>query len=857
MENRHRSARRPRRVRTHVPDHNGHYAGHDDSGGTEPGTILRELPVLPVRNTVLLPNMIVPLFVDREPAIQAIEAAMAADRCLLIVSQRAEQTEDPTYQDVYSVGTECAVNRVLRMPDGTSSVLVQGCRRVRIDTWLQHAPYGRVLGAIHEDPTGRDDQQEALARTILTYFESCTKLSQRLTEDAYVQALNIDQPGALADFVVAQLEPTLALRQDLLETFEPLARLRKACQLLQRELNVLELEHKIHDEVQQEADRGQREYFLREQLKAIQRELGEHDPSVRESGELRERILAAGMPDETRNRALKELERLEAMPSMAPEFSVLHNYIDWLVSVPWRERTHDNLNLRHIAQVLDEHHFGLEKVKERIVEFMAVRKLAPEGRAPILCLAGPPGVGKTSLGRSIAEALGRKYARVSLGGVRDEAEIRGHRRTYVGALPGRVIQAMKSVGTVNPVLVLDEIDKLASDYRGDPAAALLEVLDPEQNGTFSDHYLEVQYDLSQVLFILTANVLHTIPEPLRDRMEIIEIAGYTEEEKAHIAGRFLVPRQMRDTGLSPARIELDEDALRRIIREYTFEAGVRGLDRELGAIMRRVARRVAEGRRHKAVVSAARVPAYLGPQKHFPTEAERQDEVGVATGLAWTAAGGDLTSVEVVVVPGHGGIILTGQLGDVMKESAQAALTFTRARSSVLGLPELFHETRDVHVHLPAGSIPKDGPSAGVTMAVAMVSALTERPVRRDIAMTGEITLRGRVLPVGGIKEKVLAAYRAGITTIILPSRNQRDLQDISESIRDRLAFIPVDTMDQVLDVVFRAEQQRPTVERSAFITSPLGGKTPHPRMPMPAPLPASDRVARPRTRRAVVVARE
>ena len=861
MENRHRPARRPRRARTRVPDHSGQYAGHDDGDGTTPGAIIRELPVLPVRNTVLLPNMIVPLFVDREPAIQAIEAAVAADRCLLIVSQRSEQTEDPTYQDVYGVGTECAVNRVLRMPDGTSSVLVQGCRRVRIDAWLQHAPYGRVRGAAFEDATGQDDQLEALARTVLTYFEACSKLSERLTEDAYVQALNIEQPGALADFVVAQLEPTLTLRQDILETFDPLERLRKACQLLQRELNVLELEHKIHDEVQQEADRGQREYFLREQLKAIQRELGEHDPNANDNVELRERILAAGMPADVEARALKELDRLDGMPAMAPEYSVLRSYIDWLVAMPWHERTHDNLELHHIARVLDDHHFGLDKVKERIVEFMAVRKLAPEGRAPILCLAGPPGVGKTSLGRSIAEALGRRYARVALGGVRDEAEIRGHRRTYVGALPGRILQAMKTVGTVNPVIVLDEIDKLASDYRGDPSAALLEVLDPEQNNTFSDHYLELPYDLSRVLFILTANVLHTIPAPLRDRMEIIEIAGYTEEEKAHIAERFLVPRQMRDAGLSPARVEIDDEALRRIIREYTYEAGVRGLDREIAAIMRRVARRVAEGRRHKAMVSAARVPAYLGPQKHFPTEAEQDDEIGVATGLAWTAAGGDLTSVEVMAVAGHGGIILTGQLGDVMKESAQAALTFTRARSSVLGLPELFHETRDVHVHLPAGSIPKDGPSAGVTMAVAMISALTERPVRRDVAMTGEITLRGRVLPVGGIKEKVLAAYRAGITTIILPHRNLRDLDDVPASIRDQLTFVPVDTMDQVLEIAFRTPQQsRHHVSASEPPATPSGaltGKTPHPRMPVPAPLPAADRVARPRTRRAVVVARE
>ena len=544
MENRHRPVRRARRVRATLSNDPAREPGYEPTSGTDAAeAIARDLPVLPVRNTVLLPNMVVPLFIDREPALQAIEAAMASERTILIVSQRSEQTEDPTYQDVYSVGTECAINRVLRMPDGTNSVLVQGARRMRIDAWLQHSPYGRVQGTAFPEPDDLNDQLVALARAALASFETCTKLSPRLTEDAYIQALNIERPGALADFIVAQLEPPISVRQDLLETFDPLARLRKACKLLQRELNVLELEHKIHDEVQQEADRGQREYFLREQLKAIQRELGEHDPTLREAIELRTRIQQAGMPGEIQARALKELERLEAMPSMAPEYSVLRNYIDWLVALPWCNETRDSLDLRHVAAVLDANHFGLEKVKDRILEFIAVRKLAPEGRAPILCLAGPPGVGKTSLGRSIAEALGRKFARISLGGVRDEAEIRGHRRTYVGALPGRILQTMKSVGTMNPVIVLDEIDKLASDYRGDPAAALLEVLDPEQNNTFSDHFLEVPYDLSRVFFVLTANVLHTIPAPLRDRMEVIEITGYRRREGEH---RPAIPRAQAD-----------------------------------------------------------------------------------------------------------------------------------------------------------------------------------------------------------------------------------------------------------------------------------------------------------------------
>jgi ATP-dependent Lon protease len=559
------------------------------------------------------------------------------------------------------------------------------------------------------------------------------------------------------------------------------------------------------------------------------------------------------MPAEVEARALKELDRLEAMPSMAPEYSVLRGYVDWLVSLPWQERTHDRLDLRRVADVLDTNHFGLQHVKDRIIEYIAVRKLAPSGRTPILCFAGPPGVGKTSLGRSIADALGRKFVRVSLGGVRDEAEIRGHRRTYVGALPGRIVQTMKTAGTMNPVFVLDEIDKLASDFRGDPAAALLEVLDPEQNHAFSDHYLEVPYDLSQVLFILTANVLAAIPSPLRDRMEVIEISGYTQEEKLHIAQDYLIPRQMRDSGLTPMRIEIECGAVQRVIREYTFEAGVRNLERELGAIMRKVARRVAEGRRNKALVSAVRVPTYLGPQKHWPTEAEDRDEVGVATGLAWTAGGGDLTTVEVMAVPGRGNLALTGQLGEVMKESAQAALTYARARASVLGLPDGFHETQDLHVHFPCGAIPKDGPSAGITMAVAMISALTGRPVRRDVAMTGEITLRGRILPVGGVKEKVLAAYSAGLSTVILPRRNLKDLDEVPAQVLESLRIIPVDLMDDVIAESFATRQQ----------TGPAGGLSPqargtpvaHPSHPLIAPLSASSRVARAPTRRVITVA--
>jgi ATP-dependent Lon protease len=798
--------------------------------------------------------MVIPLFVDREAALRAIEAAMAADQGILLVAQRADDTTDPTYLDIFTVGTECRINRLLRMPDGTVSVMAEGMRRVRIDSWIQQTPFGRIRGVVAEETEARDEKVEALMRTVLGYLERCAKLSQRLADDVYTQASDFDEPGALADFVAAQLEAPVAVRQEFLETFDVLARLRKACRMLQRELSVLELEQKIHAEVQQEADRGQREFFLREQLKVVQRELGEQDPTIREHAELRGKIAASGMPPDVKARAEKEIERLQAMPPLAPEYSVVRSYIDWLVAVPWDQQTRDCLDLTAVARVLDTQHFGLQRIKDCIIEFIAVRKLSPAAHAPILCFLGPPGVGKTSLGHSIADALGRKFARISLGGVRDEAEIRGHRRTYVGALPGRIIQTMKTVGVVNPVVVLDEIDKLASDYRGDPAAALLEVLDPEQNHTFSDHYLEVPYDLSNVLFVLTANVVDTIPAPLRDRMEVIEVSGYTEEEKVAIGRDFIVPKVLRECGLPSSRVDIDDEALCRIVREYTFESGVRGLQREISAVARQIARRVAEGHRARTTVTRARVPMYLGPQKYFPSEAEEQDEIGVATGLAWTAAGGDLTTVEVMVVPGRGGIIMTGQLGEVMRESAQAALTFTRARAHSLGLADSFYEQSDVHVHLPAGGIPKDGPSAGITMAIAMISALSGKPVRRDLAMTGEITLRGRILPVGGIKEKVLAAYRAGMRTVILPRRNMKDLDDVASTVREQIQFVPVEHVDEALALALC------TSAASQGDAGTAGGRVLPPMRSARAPLPVAEvpllgQVALPRVRRAEVVA--
>ena len=567
----------------------------------------------------------------------------------------------------------------------------------------------------------------------------------------------------------------------------------------------MELENQIHNQVQLEVDKNQREYFLREQLKAIQRELGETDPSFRENADLGEKILSSGMPEEVKVKANKELDRLNSTPSMAPEGGVIRTYLDWLVSLPWNNATVEQLDIKEAAIILEEKHYGLEKVKERILEYIAVRKLSENMRSPILCFVGPPGVGKTSLGRSIAEALNRKFVRLSLGGVHDEAEIRGHRRTYVGALPGRIIQTMKTASTTNPLFVLDEIDKIGADFRGDPSAALLEVLDPEQNHAFSDHYLEIPYDLSKVIFLTTANVLHPIPAALRDRLEVIELPGYTEEEKMHIARKFLIPKQMQEHGLKSSRIEIDDEALQHIIRDYTFEAGVRNLERELASVMRKVARKVAEGRRTKTKVTAEKLFDYLGSQKHFYELAEEKDEPGVATGVAWTNAGGDLITVEATLMEGHGNLTLTGQLGDVMKESAQAALSYARSRAGQLGVESSFYEKYDIHLHLPAGSIPKDGPSAGITMATALISALTKRATRRDVAMTGEITLRGRVLPIGGVKEKVLAAHRAGIKTFILPKRNVKDLNDVPREIMKELHFVPVERMDDVIAVALHA----------------------------------------------------
>ncbi|HEY5002802.1 MAG TPA: endopeptidase La [Ktedonobacteraceae bacterium] len=781
-----------------------------------------DLPVLSVRNTVLIPNMVAPLLVARESSIKAVEEAMSKDHTMFVVTQLHEEEENPGPDDLYTVGVEGFIDRVLKLPDGTVSVLVRGQKRMRRLEYTQREPYMRAQAAFVVEEVVSSPALEASRRAVLALFEKCVKLNASLTEETYITAMNIDQPGMLADFIVSSLDIPIPMRQNVLETFHIEQRLQAVSILLSKELDILELENHIHSQVQQEVDKSQREYFLREQLKAIQRELGEGDPTLRENLELREKIRLSGMPEEVKARANKELDRLSMLPAIAPDGGVIRTYLDWLVNLPWNTASLDRLDLKEAAAILDANHYGLGKVKERILEYIAVRKLSNSMRSPILCFVGPPGVGKTSLGRSIAQALNRKFVRLSLGGVHDEAEIRGHRRTYVGALPGRIIQTMKTAGTTNPLFILDEIDKLGSDFRGDPSAALLEVLDPEQNTTFADHYLEVPYNLSQVIFLTTANVLHPIPPALRDRLEIIELPGYTEDEKVHIARQFLIPKQMSEHGLRPSKIEFSDEAVQRIIREYTYEAGVRALEREIASVMRKVARKVVEGRRTKIKVTAEKIPDFLGPQQNYYGTAEENDEAGVATGVAWTSGGGDLITVEAALMDGHGHLTLTGQLGDVMKESAQAAFSYARARTKQFGLDDRFYEKYDIHLHLPAGAIPKDGPSAGITMATAIISALTQRPTYSSVAMTGEITLRGRVLPVGGIKEKVLAAHRAGIKTFILPKRNKKDLEDIPLEIQRELRFVMVERMDDVIQVALHASASS-LEEHEAAPIGPVG----------------------------------
>ncbi|MBI3979618.1 MAG: endopeptidase La [Chloroflexi bacterium] len=779
--------------------------GPSQPGAQDPDRI--ELPLVPLLDTVLFPHMVVPLGVGRERSLRAIEHALAGDQRVLLVAQRAATHDLQAPDELHAVGTIAAVAQLLRMPDGTAQVFVQGLTRARIVTVDQTEPYYRCTAEPIAESSEHSLDGQALMGAVMAAFEEYVKLGKGLPEEIITAARNIDEPGWLADIIAFSPDLTFADRQRLLETFDPVERLRQCAAFLQRQVDLLRIRTQIEKEVQEGVSNQQREYLLREQLKVIQKELGEVNPEANLADEYAGKIAAAELPGEVREKALKEAARLQAMPPGSPEIGIIRGYLDWIVELPWARLTEDRLDLAEAARILDEDHYGLPKVKERLIEYVAVRKLAGERmRTPILCFVGPPGVGKTSLGRSIARALGRQFVRVSLGGIRDEAEIRGHRRTYIGALPGRIIKGMRDAGSRNPVFMLDEIDKVGTDFRGDPAAGLLEVLDPEQNWAFSDHYLEVPFDLSQVIFIATANVLDPVPPALRDRMEVIEIAGYTEDEKLSIARHFLLPKQTVCHGLSQDNLCIGDGALLCLVREYTKEAGVRNLERELASICRKVARRVADNPADLSKIDAADLCALLGPARFSFGLAEERDEVGVATGVAWTQFGGDLLGVEVALVEGKGDLVLTGQLGDVMQESARAAVTYARTRARELNLPASFFETHNIHIHVPAGAIPKDGPSAGITMATALVSALAGRPVRRDVAMTGEITLRGRVLPIGGLKEKVLAAHRGGMTTFAYPKKNEKDLIEIPAQVRDELRLIPVEHMDEVLEVALLGE---------------------------------------------------
>lgn len=761
---------------------------------------LIELPVLALRDAVMYPHMMIPLLVGRNSSLSAVDAAMEGGRRMIALTQREQDVEEPGEQDLYQIGTEIVIGRRLRMPDGTASIWVQGQRRVKVERFIQQYPHLTAQASALEDHWEKTLSTEALMRAVLALFEKVVQLNHSLPEDAYVAAVNAEDPGLLADLVASIIDLEVPRRQELLEELDATRRLEHLSIELATELDVLELESRIQSQVQEGIDKGQREYFLREQIRVMQDELGEGDPYIEEVKDLREQIATLKLPEEIEKRAIRELHRLEGLPSASPETGVIRTYLDWIISLPWTTKTEDSLDIKAAEGILDETHFGLPKAKERILEHMAVRQLAADKmKSPILCFVGPPGTGKTSLGRSIAKALGRNFVRVSLGGIRDEAEIRGHRRTYVGALPGRILETMRRAESRNPVFMLDEIDKVGTDFRGDPSAALLEVLDPEQNYAFSDHYLELPFDLSQVMFITTANILDTIPDALLDRMEVIEFPGYMEEEKIEIAQRFIIPRQLEQNGLENLGFTLA--TLQSLIREYTQEAGVRNLEREIANICRKVARRVAEGKPAPRSIGRQSLTRYLGPPRYSIGEAEHEDEVGVATGLAWTESGGDTLSIEVTVLPGKANLLMTGQLGEVMQESAQAALSYTRSRAEELGLEELDFDKIDIHIHVPEGAVPKDGPSAGITIATALISALTGRPVVHNVAMTGEITLRGRVLPIGGVREKLLAAHRAGLTTMLLPGKNRRDLSEIPLKLRRGLNLVFVDSMDQVLPV--------------------------------------------------------
>ena len=768
-----------------------------------------ELPILPIREAVLYPRMLLPLMVTQERMIKLIDAALLSNKMIGIVAIKHKEVEEVKPEHLFPIGCAAHILKMLKMPDNSLRLLIQGTSRIALGEFTQQEPYFRAKVTPLKDQGGKTTDIDAVMVGVKGIFQKVVELAPNLPAELGIMALNLEEPGALADLIASILNIPLEDKQTLLETLDVQARLGKANFFLTKELSVLELSSKIQSQVREGIDKSQREYFLREQLKAIQKELGEKDERTAEVEELRQRLTQAKLPPEAMKEGERELDRLAKMSPAAAEYTVSRTYLEWLIDLPWAVSTADNLDISQAQKVLDEDHYDLEKVKKRILEYLAVRKLKADMKGPILCFVGPPGTGKTSVGKSIARALGRKFIRMSLGGVRDEAEIRGHRRTYVGALPGRVIQGIRKAGSNNPVFMLDEIDKLGMDFRGDPSAALLEVLDPEQNYAFSDHYIDVAFDLSKVMFITTANILDPIPPALRDRMEVLDLPGYTEEEKLKIAKEFLVPKQLEAHGLTDRHIRFEDGAIRRLTLEYTREAGVRNLEREIANICRAVAKRVAESQEGLAIIRAEDVPAYLGPVKFFSEVAERTSEPGVATGLAWTPTGGDILFVEATRMKGRKLFSLTGQLGEVMKESAQAALSYVRARAKALKIPEDFFDHSDIHIHVPAGAIPKDGPSAGVTMFTALISLLTGRPVRSEVAMTGEITLRGLVLPVGGIKEKVLAANRAGITTVILPKRNEKDLEEVPEEVKKRMKFHFVQRMDEIIDLALQKKTKK------------------------------------------------
>ena len=791
--------------------------------------VYETLPIVPLRDVVVFPHMMMPFVIGRPASTRALEHALGRDKRIFLAAQHDASVDDPAAQDIFTMGCIANIVQSLKLPDGNVKVLVEGVERARVVEWKEDKGFFRVVVKVvprMKEVAG--DVEGAMSR-VVSLFEQYVKLSNNLHYDAMIAAVRVEEPGKLADTISSHLLVSVDEKQNLLEIISPLERLNRIVGILEAEVDKLQVDRRIQSRVKKQMEKAQKEYYLNEKMKAIQKELGRKDEKGNEIEELKKKIEQARMPKEVEEKATQELKRLEAMPPMSAEATVSRNYLDWLIAVPWHKKTKESRDLRRAEEILNEDHYGLEKIKERILEFLAVRALVKKPKATILTFSGPPGVGKTSLAKSIARAMNRKFVRLSLGGVRDEAEIRGHRRTYIGAFPGQIIQMMKKAGTQNPVFLLDEVDKMSMDFRGDPSAALLEVLDPEQNHMFLDHYLDVEYDLSHVMFICTANVLHTVPQALRDRMEVLQLPGYTEQEKTEIAKRFLVKKSVEGSGLTASNISFTDDALQTIIQRYTREAGVRNLEREIASICRKVARRVVvEGPGYAEEVTPDRVTHHLGVPRFRPTVAEEKNEVGIATGLAWTEVRGEILVTEATLMPGKGHLTLTGKLGDVMQESAQAAMSYVRSKAEEFGIPKEFNRRQDVHIHVPEGAIPKDGPSAGITMATALVSALTRVPTRRDVAMTGEITLRGKVLPIGGVKEKLLAAHRAGVKNIVLPRENEKDLADIPKVVLDVLNVYLVDTMDEVLKIALAEPLPPPIVaETAAAATDETAGGEP------------------------------